>query len=181
MKFFAKSKSKIAEINTYRNVRSVLDKPKISSKCSGNIIAYGVNSHAGSYSPINEDRICIATCLKKNDPTCEASLFGIFSGKNGINKAEYFRDNFHKLLTAQPLLLTDTEKALTKTYQTIERQYHNNEIANGDYSTVSFIITILIASHDENENKNEIYIFQSSENRSFISKNFGETILKPLK
>lgn len=119
MKFIAKSKGKISDVNIHRNVRSVLDKPKISSKCCGNIIAYGVNSHAGSYNPINEDRICIATTLRKNDPVCEASLFGIFSGKNGITKAEYFRDNFHKLLTAEPLLLKDTEKALTKTYQTI--------------------------------------------------------------
>lgn len=62
--------------------------------------------------------------MKNNTETLnDLSFFGIFIGKNGITKAEYYRDNFYKQLSTDPLLFKDPEKTLMKTYQIIEKEY----------------------------------------------------------
>ena len=48
-------------------MKNIVDKPKLSSKPMIDIIGYAVNSHIGPFNEINEDRICIATALKKNN------------------------------------------------------------------------------------------------------------------
>ena len=65
----------------------------------GVVYGYGVNSHVGSKNIINEDRICIVTNLNKNQSKNKQILFfGIYDGKNGSTKAEYYRDHFHSLI-----------------------------------------------------------------------------------
>lgn len=67
MKFVAKSQSTNNKPKQGKNLQSLIDKPKISSNCTKDIIAYGINSHSGSFNIINEDRICVSLSLKKNN------------------------------------------------------------------------------------------------------------------
>ena len=72
---------------------------KISSKSTGVVKNYAVNSHPGFVNTINEDRISIITNLNKViKNTKKVSFFGIYGGKNGPTKAEYMRDSFHQIL-----------------------------------------------------------------------------------
>lgn len=94
-----------------------LDKAKVSSKSVGHIKGYAVNSHPGPLNTINEDRICIVTNLNRS--SCkenQISFFSIYDGKDGAAKAEYFRDNFHNVLSKDGDLLKDIEKAIRKTF-----------------------------------------------------------------
>lgn len=77
-----------------------IEKPKISTKPTGLVRGYSVNSHPGYLNGINEDRICVITNLNKSAQRDNyISFFSIYDGNNGVTKAEYFRDHFHQILT----------------------------------------------------------------------------------
>lgn len=63
------------------------------------IKGYSANSHPGPILTYNEDRICIITNLTKtNIRQKQISFFGVYDGNDGINKADYLRDNYHLMM-----------------------------------------------------------------------------------
>lgn len=97
-----------------------IDKAKISTKSIGLLKGYSVNSHPGSMSTLNEDRICVITNLNKAaHRDHQISFFSIYDGKNGAAKSEYFRDNFHSVMTQDRDFSRDIENAIKRTAQIV--------------------------------------------------------------
>lgn len=53
----------------------------------------------------------------------QVSFFSVYDGKEGVVKAEYFRDNFHTLLSKDIDFFKDTEKAIRSTFRRIEQGF----------------------------------------------------------
>ncbi len=74
-----------------------------------------MNSHPGSLSTNNEDRICVITNLNKSIlKDTQISFFSIYDGKNGVAKAEYFRDHFHNVLIKDKDFHRDLETSIKR-------------------------------------------------------------------
>lgn len=74
---------------------------------------------------INEDRVCIVTNLNKKNQTKNKQVlfFGIYDGKNGPTKAEYYRDYFHSILYHDEYFEKDIEKAVKRSLMIIEKNF----------------------------------------------------------
>ena len=103
---------------------------------------YGVNSHSGPICTTNEDRVCIVTNLNKTQVRKKQILyFGIYDGKNGSAKAEYYRDHFHSIVYHDEYFEKDLEKTIKRSIALIEKNFAEDHRSNE--SSVSFIVTII--------------------------------------
>ena len=75
----------------------MVGKGQLLNKTCGVVRTYAVNSHAGYFSSLNENRLAIVTNFVKYKHKF-ISFFSIYEGKNGMKKAEYMRENFHLIL-----------------------------------------------------------------------------------
>lgn len=73
-------------------------------------------------------------------------FFSIYQGKNGMEKADYMRDNFHTILLNDELFTKDFPQALEKAFDTIDNHFSFHTSFKVDLSAVSFIICIVIGT-----------------------------------
>ena len=108
----------------------VISPSKTSNRPCGYVASYAANSHCGTLTDVNEDRISIVTNIyppksrkhmfqskdlddsKQRWPRC--SFFGIFDGHQGSECAEFLRDNLHKLIVEQECFPNDVKCAITR-------------------------------------------------------------------
>lgn len=95
----------------------------------------------------------------------QVSFFGIFNGKNGVVKAEYYRDNFHLLLYRDEYFFRDMERAIQRTLIIIERNFEEDKREKEAKSEVTFILSVLM--------ENIVFVIKLGELKPVFSMNFG--------
>ena len=111
----------------------------------GRVDGYAISSHVGSLCATNNTRICVATNLMQNsNKSREISFFGLFEGRNGSNRAEYMREYFHNTLINDELFYYNFDKAVSRTFEKIERDFNYDPRYDGDYSIASSVICVIV-------------------------------------
>jgi hypothetical protein len=130
----------------------------------GKVEGYAVNSHAGPTRPINSDRVCIVGNMDKAGMRGkQISFFGVYSGENGVGKAEFYRDNFHVGLCRDQHFMSDMRSAAKSTIAKMDNIFGINH--KGSLSSVSFILCVI--THDF------IYFIQLGQPTAFLSSKLG--------
>lgn len=134
---------------------------------------YSVNSHPGPMNTSNEDRVCIVTNLNKTTiRSKQICFFGVYDGKNGSNKAEYYRDHFHIILYHDEYFMKDIEKAMKRSMILIEKNFIEDARFKDDASTTSFIIAIIV--------EKMLLLVEMGGQKAFLSTKLGEKIINPI-
>lgn len=81
----------------------------MNTKVAGRVMAYAANTHQGIVRTYNEDRVSIVSHF---GPDKKSSFFAVYDGHGGSNCVDYLRDNMHRLLAQEALLMSNPKQAL---------------------------------------------------------------------
>lgn len=106
--------------------------------------------------------------LHSSNRVREVSFFGLFEGRNGSNKAEYMREYFHNTLINDELFYYNFDKAVSRTFEKVERDFTYDPRYEGDYSVASSVICVILGS--------KMYIIRYGAPNATISMKLGSYI-----
>lgn len=169
------------DIKHLNNFYPSYDSSKYSAKSLGVVKSYSANTHQGTVRDYNEDRVSIILNIIKPTsytgsfwPKC--SFFGIYDGHGGSGCAEFLRDNLHHYVVRDENFPVNPKEALIKGFKAAETEFINKyslshsgyEIKDKSGSCANVILVV----------DDVIYIANSGDSRSVLSKNKGKEIIQ---
>lgn len=105
----------------------------ISKKKIGPIYSYSVNDFKSKQEVSDEDRVAMHFNITKIPieglngklATMTYCFFGLYEGNHGNYCANFFKQNFHKVLFKSPYILTNVVKAIKLTLMKLQNKYFN--------------------------------------------------------
>lgn len=96
-------------------------------------------------------------------------FFGVYDGHNGVGKAEFYRDNFHAVLSRDEYFLKDMERAVKRSIISLDKSFIDYK--KDDLSSVCFVVCVVV--------EGMVYLMQLGQSKAFLSRDLGEQIDGP--